>query len=102
MTETVLPPSDHYCNEEVAPSGDHYCIDIVLPSSDHCCTETAPPSSDHCGTTNVAPPTDHLYECMYGVSRRYDGSRPQSVLVLACVRLWLCRPISEAKSWPQT
>ena len=25
---------------------------------------------------------------VYGVSRRYDGSRPQSVLVLACVRLW--------------
>ena len=40
--------------------------------------------------------------CMYGVSRRYDGSRPQSVLVLACVRLWLCRPIRDAQSRPQT
>ncbi len=37
--------------------------------------------------------------CMYGVSRRYDGSRPQSV---ACVRLWLCRPIRDAQSRPQT
>ena len=41
-------------------------------------------------------------ECMYGVSRRYDGSRPQSVFVLACVRLWLCRPIRDAQSRPQT
>ena len=40
--------------------------------------------------------------CMYGVSHRYDGSRPQSLLVLACVRLWLCRPICDAQSRPQT
>ena len=39
---------------------------------------------------------------MYGVSRRYDGSRPQSVFVLACVRLWLCKPIRDAQSRPQT
>ena len=46
------------------------------------------------------------WQCMYicmGVSRRtYDGSRPQSVFVLACVRLWLCRPIRDAQSRPQT
>ena len=39
---------------------------------------------------------------VYRVSRRYDGSRPQSVLVLECVRLWLCRPIRDAQSRPQT
>ena len=38
----------------------------------------------------------------YGVSRRYNGSRPQSVLVVACVRLWLCRPIRNAHIRPQT
>ena len=38
----------------------------------------------------------------YGVSRRYDGSRPQSVFVLTCVRLWPCRPIREAQSRWQT
>ena len=42
------------------------------------------------------------FKLMYGVSRRYDGSRPQSVFVFACVRLWLCRPIRDAQSWPQT
>ena len=39
---------------------------------------------------------------MYGVSHRYDGSRPQSVLVCVCVRLWLCRPIRDAQIRSQT
>ena len=41
------------------------------------------------------PPTRY----MYGVSRRYDGSRLQSV---SCVRLWLNRPIRDAHCRPQT
>ena len=45
---------------------------------------------------------DSYHLSIYGVSRRYDGSRPQSVFVLACVRLWLCRPIRDAQSRPRT
>ena len=50
--------------------------------------------------TTVLPRMD-MYN-VYGVSRRYDGSRPQSVLVCACVRLWLCRPIRDAQIRSQT
>ena len=47
-------------------------------------------------------PESPLGKETYGVSRRYDGSRPQSVLVLACARLWLFRPTRDAQSRPQT
>ena len=52
-------------------------------------------SSFYCLVCTISPVLIH----MYGVSRRYDGSRPQSV---SCVRLWLNRPIRDAHCRPQT
>ena len=53
----------------------------------------------HSYTRNAESP---LGKEIYRLSRRYEGSRSQSVLVLACARLWLFRSIRDAHSRPQT
>ena len=35
LTETILPPSDHYCIKTEAPSGDHYGTPKIAQPSDH-------------------------------------------------------------------
>ena len=52
-----------------------------------------------CHWLHSVMPYHNLLGTLIPVSPLYDGSGPQSV---ACVWLWLYRPIRDAQSWPQT